>query len=212
MGTIPASVVYTITTMIRGASSGFTLIEFVIAVAISVVLVSVGVPRYNSFVQRQEFIGSSQRLVSCIQQAQRGAVGPSASSASIRYTEMTLSKNADNTYSCVVASYNSAQPPVLLATLYTDTSIDKIFITNLAADGVSYELNFPVRIVFGVLENGAPIQLYSGLGNNPPVKDSPGGRGFTIQLSQNSIELAGYSSLVTMDRLGAPVQITVQNP
>jgi prepilin-type N-terminal cleavage/methylation domain-containing protein len=195
--------------MMRRAQSGFTIVEFVIAVAISVVLVSVGVPRYNTFIQRQDFIGSSQRLVSCIQQAQRAAIGPSATGGTIRYTELSLSQNNDATYSCVVASFNSAAIPQQVATLYTDSSIDKMIITNMAADGTSYELNYPVRLVFGVLENGAPVQLYSAL---TQVKSASSGRGFTFQLSQQSTELNGYSSQVSVERLGAPVQVSVQNP
>lgn len=191
--------------------AGFTIIEFVIAVAISVILVSVGVPRYNSFVQRQDFIASTQRIQTCLQRAQQAAVGPSTGTP-IRYSQMILSFNTGTSlYTCVVATYNSATPTVEVAEIYRDASISKLSVTSIAADSVSSELVFPMRVVFGVLENGAPLQLYNGV-PGPPIKDSPGGRGFLLQITSSSTELSGTRSVITMERLGAPIQLTVQNP
>src|ERR1044072_151708 len=140
MGTNASQLVYTVATMREGKLPGFTIVEFVIAVTVSVILVAVGVPRFNSFVQRQDFNAGLQTLASCIQKAQQDAIAPSAntsSSTTVRYMEARIIQAPSSfTATCEVSAYDAAN--VLIASIPVSTfTAEKLTLTTLTADGGS---------------------------------------------------------------------------
>ncbi|MEI6477995.1 MAG: prepilin-type N-terminal cleavage/methylation domain-containing protein [bacterium] len=115
--------------MILRRPTGFTLIELIIAAAISVAVLMVAVPRYNGFIRQQEFAGSAQDIVDCIQYAQRTAAAPGTDTDGMKmgFVSVTLTTAPDTATSpvplnvgpvyCVVDAYKSldyiGRPPNL---------------------------------------------------------------------------------------------------
>jgi len=197
-------------TMQRERQSGFTLIELIIALSITVVMVAVGVPRYNSFVRRQDFISNVQKVANCLQTAQRSATAPANKlGLPSRYVQFYLD-GPPHPLTCHVFDADAAG--YQQQDLFDDNTIDKISVTNVSALGTSYALNFPLRVIFGNLEHGAPLELDNQNQLIVSPATVPYGKGFSMELQVVSTEITGMSAIITMERLGNPIQVTIKNP
>ena len=78
---------------IKMNSRGFTLIELLITIALTVVLLTLGVPSMKSFFDRERLISATEQIYSHLQQARIEAIARSADV----YTNITT--NADGSWS-----------------------------------------------------------------------------------------------------------------
>ena len=116
--------------------AAFTLIELIIAVTIIILLVAIGLPRFNDFNLRQDIASSAQKLASCIQQAQQNALAPSDSSgtktvgygvARIIYDKGTLSCYSEtDTRNPGFDQYGSVTTPGALLSKSQTVTLDSV--------------------------------------------------------------------------------------
>jgi type II secretory pathway pseudopilin PulG len=207
---------------------GFTIIELIIAVGLTVTLLALALPRYTTFSQQQEFSRSAQAFVGCIQQAHQDAVAPSTTvpNGPARYTAAVI--GADG--SCQTFSYGGQATVATLAN-GSAASLQQGKIVesgNLDFEAASYSYsnssfanqssNCPqgIRVVFGVAERGVPI-LFS-CNDGATVVSAPSlvpGSGYdlSIQLADpDTVDgiLPAVRGTVTMSRLGTPVTFELQ--
>jgi prepilin-type N-terminal cleavage/methylation domain-containing protein len=116
---------------------GFTIIELVIATAIVALLIAVGLPRFTTVNQKQQFVGSAQKIAECIQAAQTAAAAPAG--GSIRYTSATVTATnpAVQALTCQADSYAALK----------ETDGAKRFITRADIMGDQRAIESPVRTV-----------------------------------------------------------------
>lgn len=140
--------------------TGYTVIELVVALAISALLLALTIPRYDTYEQHIAFRGGMQNLVSCLQAANTSVTAPQSGLTGVPAVAMTsvvLASSASDTISCQLTYRDAAsgaiasspgamysQPAYLCSAMYgTSNGILPLSFTvsatnNGAIDSVTY--------------------------------------------------------------------------
>jgi prepilin-type N-terminal cleavage/methylation domain-containing protein len=214
---------------------GFTIVEFVIAVAISAILGGIAVARYNSYERVQAFQRVGTGVASCLERAsQRARSG--AEAGAYRFVRasvvMGVSAGGDATTSCTVDTFSQYTGSTLqTATSLVDTvpvpSDPKPLVTGSAV-GYWNTTTFGAqvyRFVFGTLEQGVLIAWSHGATHNAagtmvaqPDASGSGGyvpRGTGVALAASELVLTSQadtsaSGYITLPASGSPAKFITQ--
>ncbi len=144
--------------------SAFTLIELIIALAVTIVLASVGVARYSSFIRQQDFLSGAQQITGCVQKGQQLAVTGGVTSTisgggsqPIRYVVVNVfTQGGDTGLSCEIDGYPYVPGDTTLS-LMDKTKIGGNNLLSLVSNVNNTTMSGEFSVVFGVLEHGLPL-------------------------------------------------------
>jgi prepilin-type N-terminal cleavage/methylation domain-containing protein len=191
---------------------GFTIIELTITLAITLVLVSIGIPRYNALLVQQEFFSEVQKVAACIQQAQSLAAAPRSdllalsggNAVSARWVAAFVSA-ADSTgnRSCSVVAMDATTP---LSSLSLNSPSDQLA-QPLTTSGIQRLSMSSFRMYFGVEEKGMPVKYIDDtLLPNPKTADVPA-TGIKVSVAITSSVDSTQTANLVIEQGGAPIRI-----
>jgi len=216
--------------------AAYTLIELVIAVAIVVIVLSVGIPRYSGYLRQSRFNSEVQKVSQCIQAAQVAVAAPDDSSGTpARYGRASVAISGGAVIGCAESLYPSGltgvatdgkpQPTALTPVKPAQNAAvpSGLVLCSMRLDGsatstavdpswTSLDLYFD-RLTQGTLWNLA----YGGSGTGATVLGPmPGfGQGHQVQLlfsekaSDCTTTADGTSkAILTVPRSGTPITLT----
>ena len=177
---------------------GFTLIELLITIALTVVLLTLGVPSMKSFFDRERLISATEQVYGHLQQARIEAIARSADV----YTNITT--NADGSWSYGVSVFGPCDPA---ETNKADPSACVIIVDD--GDGVLGEADDRVLMRYDSTEHES---ISASVDGNALQITFDSLRGTMETLSGNTISLQS-EGLRTLDiRIGALGQISICSP
>jgi|GEM_PF-6423549 len=191
---------------------GFTIIELTIALAVSIILAGIAIPRFNTLLNQQEFFTETEKVASCIQKAQSMAAAPTAGSlnpdvngntVAIRWTAASLSNpDNNNQQTCSVMAFDASHS--LSQDLLLNSPADQLA-TPIQTTGIS-NLNLPqFRIYFGVTEKGVPVVYLDNTGIRQ-ISPAPMS-GMKVTLPVTSTVNSALTTTISVEQGGAPVRI-----
>lgn len=225
--------------MNRWNRRAFTLVELMVAVAVSILILGVGLPRYNQLQRQHVFQGQVQQLVGCLQGAQQVTAAPSApafTAATVRFSRVTIDLDTTQSpksitnchvklypYGITDANSTTGDPVPAVTTVpdgdYTPFSGLDLVLCKLSVNGGTDQVsasNASIHLYFDSSSGGTPW-LYV----NPSILTAPKiyarptvlGLGMQITVAERS---AGCSSksvspqIVTIPRSGYPIHADPQ--
>ena len=148
---------------------GFTIIEVVIAIAISIILVAIAVPRYDQFSNQQDFNTSVEKLVKCMQIAQQAAASPPANS-SYRFTGVVMKPNSVNSDNMDCATYTYSSSTFSTSDGTTSDPATSVLLDDAGGVPLSTSVTIPNIQLSGVTVPDYPVKNYNiPANNNPPA-------------------------------------------
>lgn len=143
--------------------AGFTIVEIAIAVAVTVLIAAMVVPRYNAAIVNQEFLGEAQRVVECFQEAQSMAVAPVPAlfigQAVPRYVSARFETDGTGQWECEIAAYGSNLSSFTYAPAGNRLANPRLF---SGADILKSDTDF--QVYFDAANRGMPAAVVDGIG------------------------------------------------
>ena len=185
--------------------SGYTLIELVVALAISAVLLALALPRYDSYEQHINLRNEAQKLANCMQAANSAIMAPAPrpdSSPAIATVSVALTTSNSGSIGC------DYQPKDA-----TNGDLPKIFGQSAKAYFCSFSYN-DINIVnnlsysLSLLNRGQIDQINYG---GPMVSGNGQGQPFSLQISADSSATATNCTdpvVISVSALGSPIVIS----
>jgi Tfp pilus assembly protein FimT len=200
---------------------GYSLIELIMTLAVSIILLSVGVARYNSYASNLAFTSNAQDISDCIQNAQQVAVTGGVAGKSYRYIAADI-RDTGGSVTCDVYGYpsTSALPltksgsDVSLANTVTEVGLKlakptgSVTLANCLNqfDGSSGHTVF--RIIFGSYERGVPLDVtYDGSNTGITAANPTKGQGFTSCFALENFT-TNYHAEISIGQRGTPIGVS----
>jgi type IV fimbrial biogenesis protein FimT len=177
---------------------GFTLIELLITIALTVVLLTLGVPSMKSFFDRERIISATEQIYGHLQQARIEAIARSANV----YTNITT--NADGSWSYGVSVFGPCDPS---ETNKNETDACVIIVDD--GDGVTGEADDRVLMRYDSTEHES---ITASVDGNALQITFDSLRGTMETLSGNTISLESEGSRTLDIRIGALGQLSICSP
>ena len=190
----------------------FTLIELIIALSVVIILTTVGVARYSTFIQQQDFLSGAQKITGCIQKGQQYAVTNTNSAIVttpvVRYVTVTVEPGPNSGLVCTIEGY-SALPANTVAAILAQASggsgniLSKTSVDNMSITSGSN--NF-FKIIFGTLEHGTPIDMSTN--GSTSALAAPTTLGFSSSFTLQSISDVKVTATASIGETGVPILLS----
>lgn len=195
----------------------FTIIEMAIALAVTVILMSIAIPRFNNLTTRQEFYGDAQALANCLQTAQSLALNnqTQVGSGPARWIGSEIVQTGAS-WTCRVvgvgaevalasdlgsASLTEIQPAKDL----TGLTLNKLKINN--TQNINFGPNTVMKMFFSSLDRGVPAAVFIntvfGSTSDLPAQ----GTGQLYSIIVQSVSDTSLTAQVSIQKTGAPINV-----
>jgi prepilin-type N-terminal cleavage/methylation domain-containing protein len=178
---------------------GFTLIELLITIALTVVLLTLGVPSMKSFFDRERLISATEQIYSHLQQARIEAIARSADV----YTNI-ITSDVDGSWSYGVSVLGPCNPA---QTNKNETDACVIIVDD--GDGVTGEADDRVLMRYDSTQHDS---ITASVDGNALQITFDSLRGTMETLSGNTISLESEGSRTLDIRIGALGQLSICSP
>ena len=183
---------------------GYTLVELMVALAISALLVGLAVPRFTAYQQQLEFEQEARVIQECMQSAADQAAAPVGLIVGTSKLTVTLT----GTGVSVSCSYTS-DAPAAISTPALAGKIALCTMTNIPASSSSQSTMTsvdPVSYDLPLVNHGGIQSITNGSGSTAtPIS------GVTTFKFQTNCSVIGLQALITVPSSGLPIKLDIIN-